>query len=367
MQNNYTLIIPNSISSAFRKATIPDFPSTIIVNPEDEVLCPVYSGCDFKVTLELYKENFEKNRLSFSDIKNFDTRFQHAIGCWLISKQAKQESRKVKGDIKELAVDILGWKQKIRSSDYKKIEINLKSLASIFYIVTFKKTNQKHSFQLIDELNYDESDCEFECILEKNVPTVIPSKGLIFGKPLSTYTSKKLKDIYPKQPRYKFYMRQYLAGIKNNPKDILQTRGNTLLEQFGYWADYKLGKKNYRNSESQKLILKYIKLAKTYGLEVSVTERIKDSKTISKKYYRTVVKRKHEEKNILPVEKEKFVTKLVRLIQLEPGCTDSEISRNKAIGLIKEHGFNAIKSAFDSKSILTFNDLEVVLEAGCED
>ncbi len=373
MVRDYGFIIPREIDDFFRRAMIPEFPSLFKNNPGD-VFQDSYSCDDFTVQV-LFPNDTEllgEADLSIKDLKYIDSRFQHAIGNWLMDKKARGDDE-IAGKLDKLAKDIYG-QRKVRSNDYRILLINLKSLSALNYDVYFKEANKEKelAFRLIENLEYDEDKRSFIAFLGENiigenlVPHVVNDDG---EGPESIYTTKSPNDLYPKQDRYEFNMRQYLATIKNNKKTIIKTGGDYLLNQFGYRSHYEQFNQKYRNKDAERLICTYKKISQEYGITIQCLKGTESLKKVRDRFYSTHFSKNTDNATVPKSEMDAFVIELARFIKNtgEKTYQNEKMYTSKAREFIRKHGFNEVKSVYDGElsnmvGEFTFKDLTVLIK-----
>lgn len=195
-----------------------------------------------------------------------------------------------------------------------------------------------------------------------------------YGKPLANYTTKTRKDIYPRQDRYEFNMRQYLATIKNS-KIIKRTGAGYLLEQFGYPA-YGQGysvhgkevQKKYRNKDAGILIQKYINLAKEYNVAVQPHEGTELLDDIRDGFYSTTPRNAVDTK-VPPQVINGFAKILAKFIKKTDDIKQPHDAMYLSLAkkFIRRHGFKEVKNAYDAKmnagGKFTFKDLKAMFNS----
>lgn len=369
-----SLIIPREIGNLFRLAMIPEFPSLFKHNPGD-VFQDSYSCDDFcvHVLIATDKESFDEEvSLSSEELKFIDSRFQQSIGNWLMDKKARLGKDEITGNLDTLAKDIYGQYQ-VRSKDKEILLINLKSLNILTYNVWFKSENKEKEFyfRLIDSLEYDEESRGFVAILgvdvvgESLVPQVVNET---YGKELGPYTTKAVQDIYPRQDRYEFNMRQYLATIKNNPVTILKTGGDYLLEQFGYLSHCKQFNQKYRNEIAEIMIERtYEKMAeKDYEVIIGRHNGNVEIKSVRKRFYSASMPKNLDSVTVPKQEMDAFVKELARFIKDTGGktYTDDKMYISKAKQFIRQHTFSEVQRIYyagrNAGWRFTFQDLKSI-------
>jgi len=373
MSRDYGFIIPREIDDYFRQAMIPEFPSLFKNNPGD-LFQDSYSCNNFTVHVVLPNdtETLGEADLSIEDLKLIDSRFQHAIGNWLMDKKARPPGNdEIEGNFDKLAKDIYGG-HKVRSEDKKILLVNLKSLSALNYDVYIKEANKEEnlSFNLIQNLEYDEDKRNFVAFLGENIigenllPHVVNDGD---EGPESAYTTKSPQDLYPRQDRFEFNMRQYLATIKNNKQTIVKTGGKYLLNQFGYLSHCKEFKQKYRNEIAEIMIeATYRRIAREYGVIIERNNLNASPENVRDRFYSTHFPRNTRNANVPKKTMDVLVMELAGYIE----DTGRKSYNNKAMyisrakELIADYGFQVVKDAFEQeRTNLTFDDLRGLLEA----
>ncbi|MBF0571335.1 MAG: hypothetical protein HQL12_05635 [Candidatus Omnitrophica bacterium] len=341
-------MIPKEVGNVFRIAMIPEFPSLFIGNSGDSFE-DSYSCDDFTVNVYTTKAELKEVGLSVQDLGAIDSRLQHSIGNWLMNIKARGGNDTIKGSLKTLAKDIYAGRP-VRDNDYKNLAVNLKSLKAFQYSVSIESGKGKgnYSIHLIHELVYNDKRRSFIVTLPENLSPRVANE--IKGeKELGLYISITVRDIYPRQKRYEYKMRQYLAGIKKSSQNIKRTKGDTLLEQFGYLAYCKQFKEKYRNKDAEYWMQKYIEVALDCGVKVNCVEGTGPSIDTRKKYYFTNTRISSENRKISEEEKKELVDELANFIKKTSKKLHPDINTciNEAKRLIERYSYQEVKEAFE--------------------
>jgi len=355
------LIIPKDADSLLMKALRPDFPYPLLIERDGQQLLTLsYENklTDTDVTMYINKDLLKKYNITEDDFKYREMTWEGYIAQYLIDKKARTGKERIEGSIEEIAKYICRGKP--RQEDYKKVEVNLKSLAIRQYIV--KHEDRNVTFIVINPLDFNETTKYFIVGLSELVPKILGEA--IGAKQGTLYINKSQKEFYPKQRKYDYNIRNYFSRIKNITKDIPQINGITLLEISGYLADIAQGKKKYRNTEAQSIINKFTKIgAKEYGLLVNCYKQDLMLKDVRKRTYNIKI----SDKRMFIRQDKAFRDTLANWFYKQPGNQDLQICINRAQGLFNSYGVAKVKKVFlgkYQKPGFTIGELEKILIQG---
>jgi len=352
------LIVPKEADSYLLTALLPELP-IMIEQDGQQLLTFSYENklTNTKVSGYTNKEMLKELNLTEADLKYREMTWEGFIGNYLMNTKARTGTDRIEGSVEEI---VRFFNNKPRAEDYKRVEVNLKSLAVRQYII--KKDRQEVIFMVLHPFTFNEDTKTFTAGLSAMVPKVV---GEITGRNTGPkYINKGPKEYNPKQTKYDYGVRNYFASIRHIIQDIPQIRGTTILEHTGYLADIKLKKKKYRNSEAQKIIDKFIKIGlQEYGFIVACHKQDLMLKDVRHKTYKIQI----ADKQRIIRKDDSFLTTLGNYILRQPGHNDLTISINRAQGLFNKYGVEAVKKVyFDNIKRVGFSlgDLERILARG---
>lgn len=355
------LIVPKKADIILSTALIPDFDFPLMLERDgQQLLTLVYENklTDMKVRADVNKELLKELNITEDDLKYREATWEGSIARYLMDKKARTGKEIIEGTIEEIAKFLCPGK--LRQEDYRKAEVNLKSLALRQYIV--KHDGHDVVFMVINPFKFDENTKTFTVGLSALVPKIV---GEVIGAKEGTlYINKTQTEYNPKQNKYDYNIRQYFSSIKHITKRIPQINGITLLEKSGHLADVELKRKTYRNSEAQKVINKFVKIGlKEYGLIVNCLKNYSTIKDVRKRIYSIDL----SDKRKFIKHDQGFRDTLAKWISNQPGNHDLIICINRAQGLFNRYGVEAVKKAYNSNfqtEGFNISKLEQILSPG---
>lgn len=331
------LMVPKEADSIFRSAILPDTP-LMIEKDNQQIFTFIYENklTNTKVRADTNKEILKEFNLTDDDLKYRELTWEGSIANYLMDKKARTGLDIITGSVEDIAKFLL---TKPRQEDYKKVEVNLKSLAVRQYIV--KHDRQEVVFMILNPFKFNETSKTFTAGLSVLVPKIV---GEVLGNKKETYyINKTKKEYYPKQEKYTYNIRNYFASIKHITKDIPTIKAITLLEHSGYLADVNLKRKKYRNNEAQKIIDKFTKIGlKEYGFMIGCYKQDLQLKDVRKKNYYISVS---DERKFTKKDPE-FLDTLAKFISSQPGDHNLQICINRAQGYFNKYGVEVIKKIY---------------------
>ncbi|MDX9798297.1 MAG: hypothetical protein RBT05_05525 [Bacteroidales bacterium] len=349
------LIVPKEPDSIFRNAILPELPLMIEKNGQ-QLFTFVYDNplTNTKVRADTNKEILKEFNLTEDDLKYREMTWEGSIANYLMDKKARTGLEEISGSVEDIVKFLF---PKPRQEDYKKVEVNLKSLAVRQYIV--KHDRQDVVFMVLNPFKFNETSKTFTAGLSVLVPKIVGE--VLGGEKETLYINKTKKEYYPKQGKYNYNIRNYFASIKHITKDIPTIKGITLLERSGYLADVNLGRKKYRNSEAQKIIDKYTKIGlKEYRLIVNCYKQDLQLKDVREKTFYIKVS---DRRRFIRQDPD-FLDTLAKFIYNQPGDHNLQICINRAKGLFNQYGVEAVKKAYlknCKKESFRIAELETIL------
>ena len=321
-----------------REALIPDFP-ILIEKSGQQLFTFTYENprTNARVRVDTNKEILKELNLTEDDLKYREMSWEGSIANYLMDKKARDGVDTINGSVAEIARFLLS-PTKPRQEDYKKAEINLKSLAVRQYLI--KHDGQDVVFMVINPFKFNETAKTFTAVLSAMVPKIV---GEVLGTQKETlYINKTKKEYYPKQGKYIYNIRNYFASIKHVTRDIPTINGITILEKSGFLADVIQKRKKYRNSEAKNIIDRFTVIGKDYGLIVGCYKQDLLLKDIRKRTFYIKV----SDKRRLIKHDPKCLDTLTKFIINQPGTHNVEICMNRAKGLLNKYGVEAVKLAY---------------------
>jgi len=351
------LIVPKEADSIFRSAILPELPLMIEKNNQ-QLFTFIYENplTNTKVRADTNKEILKEFNLTEDDLKYREMTWEGSIANYLMDKKARTGLNIITGSVEDIAKFLLN-PNKPRQEDYKKAEVNLKSLAVRQYIV--KHDRQEIVFMVLNPFKFNETSKTFTAGLSVLVPKIVGE--VLGGRKETYYINKTQEEYYPKQEKYTYNIRNYFASIKHITKDIPTIRAIVLLEHSGYLADVNLKRKKYRNNEAQKIIDKFTKIGlKEYGFIVNCYKQDLQLKDVRKKsfYIKVSDKRKFIRQD------PDFLDTLAKFIFNQPGEHNLQICINRAQGYFNKYGVEAVKKAYSKnykKERFSIGELERIL------
>ena len=354
------LIVPKEADSILMTVLLPELP-LIIEQDGQQLLSFTYESplTNTFVRGDTNKEMLKDLELTGEDITKYRAiQWEGSIANYLMDKKANTGADKIDGSVDEIARFFI---KKPRQEDYKRVEVNLKSLAIRQYLI--KKDRREIVFMVFHPFIFDEKTKTFSAGLSTLVPKVV---GEVMGGN-NLYISKNQIELYPKQDKYLWAIRNYFASIKHS-QTIKQISGIKLLENSGYLADVLLNRKKYRNSEAQKIIDKFTKVGlKQHGFVVGCHKQDLMIKDIRKKMF--YIRISDKRRDLIRHDNE-FLDILGKFILRQPGNNNLAISINRAQGLFNKYGVIAVKGIYYKnykKEGFSLTVLERILSQGVQE
>jgi len=344
MEKISCFVIPREIGEAYRIAVIPDFHSLYRHrNPGEGTWTYEYKSKNLHILAKIDGNEIDKYKFSKKELSLADCRYEHSIANYLISQRACTGDIEIKGNIKELTKEIYGHHQPKRA-DYSKVLINFIFLANSVYCAVDKTNHKKdRHFKLIKKYHVDKDSFDFFCIIDHElVPQVYDGNETLVKK----YTRRLIRDLYPRWEKHEYNMRQYLSEKKNLEK-AYRTKGEALLEMFGYninyqYATYSYKKCSYRDKVAYDLVKYYCQLAQKYPVKVTQLDKHSVYK-IKQQSFLTEFFSPRKENKLVPREKMKHLVEQVsNLITESKRYFNKSKTEKKAKTHINKHGYNEI-------------------------
>lgn len=334
------LIVQKGADLLLLIANTPDFPVIMREENGQQLFSFLYESTltNTRVRVDTNKEILKEYRLTEDDLKYRDVTWEITIANYLMDIQARTGTDKIDGSMKEVFEFIKRINPRPRQEDYKKAEVNLKSLGVRQYTVT--RDNISTTF-MFGRFTFNEANKTFSLKLDKDLfPKIFGEvEG---GKKETLYVKKYLPEYNPKQPKYDYLIKQYFARIRNIPYSIKQIRGMLLLENAGYLADVAQGRKTFRTKDARAVIDKWVRIGQEYGFTVSCHKK-DEGLSIKKQMFFIRITGKRKD---LIKRDNTFLEVLTKFIYEQPGNNnDLQISKYRAQGLFNQYGVEAVKKA----------------------